>query len=95
MSLVVCFALTCCASFGGAFAAVIAIAGLVLSIIAKKKEQSKGMSNAGIICSVITIVISLVLIALFALLIAGATLLNYDTLLNLSSDIIYEMEGMN
>ena len=34
-------------------------------------------------------------IALFALLIAGAALLDYDTLLNISSDIIYELEDMN
>lgn len=48
---------TCCPSIllGIILELIIIIIGFVVSIIAKKKGQSKGMCNTGIICSIIAL----------------------------------------
>lgn len=54
---------SCCgALFSILFSAPFAIGGLITSIIALKKGQSKGMSIAGIICSALALLIGVVMI---------------------------------
>ena len=63
VSLVFIFLLACCSPLvGGLVAMPFAIAGLIVSIIGKKKGQSNGMCIAGIICSAVSLVIGVVLI---------------------------------
>lgn len=58
LSIVLC----CCYGIGIIFG----IIGLVCAIIAKKKGQSAGMSTAGLICSIIGSVFSVIAIIYFA-----------------------------
>lgn len=74
-SIVLMLLLGCCAGgIGTTVTIVTSIVGLVLSIKAKKREQSKGMWIAGLICSIIALVISVLwtILAIVVLLGYGA-----------------------
>jgi len=77
-SLVIGLVLSCC--FGG-FTAVVpfitSIPGIILGIIGLKKGQSKGMCVAGIICSAIALVFSVVMFILACIGLAYLTSTGY------------------
>ena len=63
VALVIGLLSSCCGGiFVVLFSAPFAIAGLIISIIALKKGQNKGMSIAGIICSALALLIGVVMI---------------------------------
>ena len=63
VALVIGLLSSCCGGiFVVLFSAPFAIAGLIISIIALKKGQNKGMSIAGIVCSALALLIGVVMI---------------------------------
>ncbi len=64
---------SCCTPFlGGGLAIILGIAGLVFSIIAIKKQQNKGMSIAGLICSIFAVLTGIGALIGMALVLGGA-----------------------
>lgn len=63
VAIVIFFLLLCCGGLvAGIVATPFAIVGLILGIMAKKKEQAKGMWLTGIICSAIALAIGVLMI---------------------------------
>lgn len=62
VSLVLTVTVCCCGGWVGIPMAIISIVGLILGIMAKKKDQKKGFVMAGIICNSIAIVLGIILV---------------------------------
>lgn len=58
---IVSIILVCCSPY---VAVVVAIVGIVLSIISKKNNGKSGMGTAGLICSIVGIALSVIMIIL-------------------------------
>lgn len=64
---------SCCTPIlGGALAILLGIVGLVFSIIAMKKGQNKGMSIAGLICSIFALLTGIGALIAMVLVLGGA-----------------------
>lgn len=50
---------------------IMAIAGLVLSIIGKKQPEGKGMAIAGMVCSIVTIALWFIIILIVGIILAS------------------------
>ena len=69
---------SCCTPFlGGGLALVLGAAGLVFSIIAMKKQQSKGMSIAGLICSIMGVLMGIGTLVAMTLVVGGLISLEF------------------
>lgn len=69
---------SCCTPFlGGGLALLLGAVGLVFSIIAMKKQQSKGMSIAGLICSIIGVLMGIGTLVAMTLVVGGLISLEF------------------
>lgn len=60
---IIAIVLNCCSAWYGL---VLAIVGLVLGIVSNKNYGRKGMATAGIVCSIVALVLTVLWIILFA-----------------------------